>query len=475
MALSPSPKPHVVMMPYPLLGHIMPLLHLSKLLAARGFAITFITSEFNVRKMLRAKQELNNLGIKLVGIPDGLQETQERECMTEPEEFLASLIYMHTCFDKLVGTMVEEEGLTIACIISDSSLLETQDVANKLRIPRVSFWPNSLTTFACSISLPKIMAASPNLDPFKAQVYKNGAGELLDCIPGISEIGTCTLPFYTLGGENSRDSEEWLRHNVQSQMERVNEPLCIICNSFPDLEMEVHTQLNELLPVGTPMFTLGPLFLSDTVAAEEDNENEEYMQWLDTQRPRSVLYISLGSVAVVPDREIQEIALGLEASKQPFLWVLRSPPCETALCWFSEVGRGRGKVIRWASQVRVLSHEAVGGFLTHCGWNSTLESVSKGVPVLAWPQMMDQLTNSWFLVEKLKVGVRLELDESRSIDRAGVEKGIRTLMQEDQGRLLRARASHFPPLAQSAITASLPSYLDSLVHSILSSHTNCSS
>eukprot|EP00250_Pteridium_aquilinum_P013798 c21579_g1_i1 orf=126-1613(+) len=482
-ALSSAPKPHVIMMPFPLQGHITPLMQLSKLLAARGFAVTFVTSEFNVKQMREAKQELKGsdlrkLGIELVGIPDGRLGIPGCECMVQPQDFLASLLFLHTSFDELVGRMVQEEGLTITCIISDSFLVWTQDVANKWRIPRVAFWPNSLATLSCCISLPTIMAASPHLDPFKPQVYESAEGqspELLNCIPGISQIAMCRLPFHTLGGE---DSEEWLREHVPSQMERVNEPLCFIANSFPDLEREIHNGLKELLP-SKSIFTLGPLLPTAFLGGHNDalgkgtgsslcNEDTECMQWLDKQAPRSVIYISFGSIAVLEEREVREIALGLAASQQPFLWVLRSAACEPALAAIKK----QGKVIRWAPQLRVLSHEAVGGFLTHCGWNSTLESVGMGVPVIGWPQMMDQMTNCWFLVEKLKVGVRIELDESMRVGHAGVERAVRTLMQEEEGRRIRARASKFHTSFLSAFTTSLPSNLDSFVDTILSSSTN---
>ncbi|MCO5600747.1 hypothetical protein L7F22_054862 [Adiantum nelumboides] len=265
--------------------------------------------------------------------------------------------------------MVEDEGLHITCIISDSFLLWSQDVANKWRISRVSFWPQSLTAFACSISLPNIMAAYPNLDLFKDEVYRSEACRVVNCIPGLPDFAACRLPFLSLGGDMN---VKWLSHHLRVQMERVNEPLCIICNTFPLLK-------------------------------------------------RSLT-------------------------------------------------KGQGKVIKWAPQLRVLSHDAVGGFFTHCGWNSTLESVSLGVPVIGWPQMMDQNTNCWFQVEKLKVGLRLELDTTWKVGHEGVGKAVRALMQEEEGDHMRARARNFSSLAQHAFKTSLGLNLDSFVQAILTGH-----
>lgn len=473
------------MMPYPLQGHITPLMQLSKLLAARGFVITFVTSEFNVKRLLQANQEqkigeLVGLDIRLVGIPDGLPDNHDRNPLSL--DFVMSLDTLHSSFEELVERMqVVGEGPPITCIVSDSFLVRTQEVANKWDIPRVSFWPNSMAAFACSLNVQKIMEATSNLDPFKAHVYQDpeSGSTLLRCIPGIPEIRTCEMPFYTLGGH---DSEEWMRSHVEKQMACLDQNLCIIANSFPDLESGVCQQLLEA-QVPCKVFTLGPLLpsaflgsvngLADGGTGASMCDEEECMEWLDTQRAGSVLYISLGSIATLEPDEIQEIGLGLAASNQPFLWVLRpsaahDPRKPVSVLLPEELQKKialkHGKIIRWAPQLRVLSHKAVGGFLTHCGWNSTLESVSMGVPVIGWPQMMDQITNCWFMVEQLKVGVRLD----KKAERAGVERAIRRLMQEPEGHHMRARASKLNAAARSAFTRALPSNLQSLVDTILS-------
>ncbi|KAI5083128.1 hypothetical protein GOP47_0002871 [Adiantum capillus-veneris] len=467
------PSPHLLVLPYPLQGHITPLMQLSKLLASRGFSITFVTTDFILKQMLKARQalpadDLHRLGITLTGISDGLHDLHERNCMLQPLDFVASVLFMQTSFDELVGRMVQEQGRHISCIISDSFLLGSQDVADKWHIPRIAYWPNSLAALACCISLPRIMAESSNLDPFKPQVYEEESQELVTCIPGIPEIQACMLPFHTLGGENS---ELWMRHHIESQIQRVNKPLCFIVNSFPELERDIYTHFEDLLP-SKPILPLGPLLPSTFLGGHDDpgtgsslcDEDEECMQWLDKQTPKSVLYISLGSISTMDEKDLLEFASGLLASNQPFLWVFRPASCESP----PDMEMPIGKVIKWAPQLRVLSHEAIGGFLTHCGWNSTLESLSLGVPMLAWPHMLDQLTNCWFLVEKLKVGLRLELDESKKVGRIGVENGIRKLMQEEEAQSMRDRASKFQHLAQSYFKDTLASSLDSLLKMIVS-------
>ncbi|KAI5080635.1 hypothetical protein GOP47_0003818 [Adiantum capillus-veneris] len=291
-----SSKPHVLVLPFPLQGHITPLMQLSKLLAARGFDITFVTTHFNVAKMLKAKKAgLTHLhmGICLQGIPNGLPPSHPRDSSGDAEAAMASLLALHAPLDELVRQMVQEQGLHITCIISDSFLLWSQDAANKCRIPRISFWPQSLTAFTCSISLPQIKAAYPNLDPFNHEVYRNETCRVQSCIPGISDIAVCKLPFFSLDGDLGVN---WLCCYLQVQMDRVHEPLCIICHTFPDLEQEVLTQLKAPL-LCKPILTLGPLLPSGFLGGQDGNddngtgsslhdEDEECLQWLNGQTPR---------------------------------------------------------------------------------------------------------------------------------------------------------------------------------------------
>ncbi|MCO5605126.1 hypothetical protein L7F22_059306 [Adiantum nelumboides] len=342
-----SSKPHVVMLPYPLQGHITPLMQLSKLLATRGFDVSFVTSEYNVAKIVQAKQ--------------GLMATQLSLTRDAAESF-ASLLVLRKSFAEVVKTMLQTQGLYITCIISDSFLEWRQDiVADKWGIPRLAFWPQSLTTFACSISLPKIMA---DLDPFDHEsfmqainsalslslshththnlrntryddvfsaVYRSESPRMLNCIPGLPDMDVRKLPHFALGGELGIN---WLRQQLLQQMERVNRTLGIIFNTIPALEAEVLTHLKPPL-LSKPIFTLGPLLPSAFLGRQDGiddkgtgsslyDENEDCMQWLDTQCPRSVLYISLGSFDIHKEREVLEIAKGLEACNVPFLWVIRS-------------------------------------------------------------------------------------------------------------------------------------------------------
>ena len=151
----------------------------------------------------------------------------------------------------------------------------------------------------------------------------------------------------------------------------------------------------------------------DTVEVEVE-ERDPCILWLDRQAPNSVLYISFGSFATLEAPQLLELAMGLEASDCSFLWIVRSPNAhgmsaasgspepvtEFLPLGFEERMKGRGMCYSgWAPQTRILKHPAVGGFLSHCGWNSTLETVCTGVPMLAWPITAEQHLNRRFVLQ----------------------------------------------------------------------------
>lgn len=448
-------------------------MQLSKLLAARGFVITFVNSEYNTRRMLQAHQEQKiadtGLDIRLVGIPDGLPSSHDRNPLSF--EFVMSLERIGDEFDKFVENLLRE-NVHITCIISDSFLIWTRQIANKWKIPRVSFWPNSMSVFTCSLYVPEIMCSGYN--PFQGEVNIGDSADPVTCIPGLSPFPHSALPFKTLDGEGSA---QWLYTHIIEQFTHLEQARCIIVNSFHELERNVCEHHLQVRP--PKVFLLGPLLPSAFLAAGEQlldtavgaclNDEDECMEWLDTQEASSVLYISLGSIATMSAQEIEEMAVGLARSKQPFLWVLRAESNDEAQkaiaqAWpdgWASMER-QGKIIRWAAQLRVLSHRAVGGFLTHSGWNSTLESISMGVPMIGWPKFMDQLTNCWFVENEWKVGLKLE-----GGDRQEVEKAVRLLMQEQAGKEMRARVSQLQMTARSAFNGSSHKALESFIDCIL--------
>ncbi|KAI3784037.1 hypothetical protein L1987_43128 [Smallanthus sonchifolius] len=174
-----------------------------------------------------------------------------------------------------------------------------------------------------------------------------------------------------------------------------------------------------------PLYCIGPL-LADR--GDDDGEHE-CLKWLDLQPRGSVVYLCFGSEGVFSCDQLKEIAKGLEMSGHRFLWVVRSPPNKED--WslllpsgFLDRTKDKGIVVKnWAPQVNLLSHESVGGFVTHCGWNSVLEATRAGVPMVAWPLYAEQKVNKIVMVEEMKMALTMEVSEDGKV--AAVEVGRR--------------------------------------------------
>lgn len=182
------------------------------------------------------------------------------------------------------------------------------------------------------------------------------------------------------------------------------------------------------------------------------------VKWLEDQEPCSVIYVCFGSQTVMSEAELVEFAWGLEASKQPLLWAVRDDLIhgESAVLpseFLEKVG-DRSFFLNWAPQIKVLSHPSVGGFLTHSGWNSTLESISAGVPMICWPFFAEQQTNRRFVSEIWKIGMEM----SEVVKREHVEELVRRLMRGDEGKHMRKRVRELRDASIRAVGKGSSSY-----------------
>ena len=221
------------------------------------------------------------------------------------------------------------------------------------------------------------------------------------------------------------------------------------------------------LPIG-PMHKLGPASPSSSLLKEDTN----CMAWLGKQTKNSVIYVSLGSIASMNEKELAEMAWGLANSQKPFLWVVR-PDSSTngkrnkvLSQFYKETVGERGCIVNWAPQKEVLAHSAVGGFLSHCGWNSTLESICEGIPMICKPCFGDQRVNARYVSHVWRVGLELE----NELERGEIEKAIRRLMAGKEGEAMRERAKNLKEEVELCIKecGSSSNSLNKLVEMIMS-------
>lgn len=198
-----------------------------------------------------------------------------------------------------------------------------------------------------------------------------------------------------------------------------------------------------------------------------DIAEEECLRWLDSRSPESVVFVCFGSHCILNEKQIRAVAVGLEASGHAFIWAIRSlhkeaKPKGTDVGLpegFEERTGERGLIIwGYAPQLLILSHPSVGAFLSHCGWNSTLESVSLGVPVITWPMFAEQSFNSMFLVKILGIGMQVCLDMDNVAGEEDVRRAVTMLLAEEEGKNMRRRVQELRTLAKIAVGKEGSSY-----------------
>ncbi|GJM95289.1 hypothetical protein PR202_ga12005 [Eleusine coracana subsp. coracana] len=225
---------------------------------------------------------------------------------------------------------------------------------------------------------------------------------------------------------------------------RMPESCGVLVNTFFSLEPRAIRALRDGLCVAhgptPPVYCVGPL-VSPGGGGKEKEHDHECLRWLDGQPDRSVVFLCFGSMGAFSETQLHEIAVGLEKSGQKFLWVVRSPHAAEDLDALLPVGfrdrtRDRGLVVStWAPQSDVLRHRATGAFVTHCGWNSVLECVVAGLPMLCWPMYAEQRLNKVWVVDEMKLGVEGDEEEDGiEVSAAEVEAKVRWVMEsEDDG------------------------------------------
>ncbi|XP_050365920.1 anthocyanidin 3-O-glucosyltransferase 5-like [Argentina anserina] len=453
---------HGAVLPSPGMGHIIPLLEFAKrLVVHHGFRVSFvnITTEAST-----AQTDL----LHSTSLPSGLH------VVDLPPTDVSSLVNDEMLIVHRIGVIVEESlkcldtvliqlGKPKALII-DVFCTQGFDVGKQLSIPVYSFFTPSAAF--CAFTL-----YHPTMD-------REVEGEFIDLpepvkVPGCSPVRTEDL----LDQIRNRKNDEYRYYF--GHVRRLCEASGIFLNTWEDLEPVPLKAIREnpfyqkiLTP---PVYPIRPLIKEHEEVTKVD---AKYLAWLDQQPEDSVLFIVPGSGGTMTAAQVIEFAWGLELSQQRFIWVVRKPSDASASATFFNVGgdvndpkaylpenfvertRGRGVVVRsWASQVAFLRHRVTGGFLSHCGWNSSLESMTYGVPIIAWPLYAEQRANATMLAEEIGVAVKpVRGDGDTVFGREEIERVVRLLMEGEEGKVIRSKAKKLQESAAKALDSGGCSY-----------------
>ncbi|KAL6851450.1 hypothetical protein ACP4OV_020383 [Aristida adscensionis] len=462
------PPPHAVMIPYPAQGHITPMLQLAKLLHARGFHVTFVNNDFNRRRHLRARgpRALDGApGFRFAAIDDGLPP-----CDADATQDVPALCHstMTTCLPRFKALLAAlgaeaaaagEEGSPppVTCVVADSTMTFALRAARELGLRCATLW----TASACGLMgyYHFRHLVDRGIVPLRddAQLADGHLdATVVDWIPAAPRgLRLRDLPSFV----RTTDPDDVMLNFFIHETAGMSQASAVVINTFDELDAPLLTAMAELLP---PIYTAGPLHLTvrNNVPAESPvagigsnlwKEQDAPLRWLDGRPPRSVVYVNFGSITSMSGEQLAEFAWGLANTGYAFLWNLRPDlvkggglPPELAAAT-----EGRCMVSTWCPQAEVLGHEALGVFLTHCGWNSTLESICGGVPMVCWPFFAEQQTNCRYTCTEWGIGVEI----GGEVRRGEVEALIREAMEGEKGREMRRRVEE---LRDSAVAAARP-------------------
>ncbi|XP_072964429.1 probable UDP-glucosyl transferase 73B6 [Typha angustifolia] len=457
---SESNRAHLLFFPFLAVGHVLPMVDMAKLFASRGVRASVVTTQSNAASIESAiGSSAVDLWVLQAGLPDGSDYFAAFPDLETTVQFLAAATpKLQGPFHRLLLELRPD------AVVTDSFLPWTQTVAESLNIPRLVFHGTSffaLCGIESQLALILLTDANTNI---------NTDTVILPGLPHRIEMLRSQFPVMT---KNSNAFNELLDAIAKTEPRSYG----VIVNSFYELETDYAAHYRNVL--GRNAWHVGPVSICNQemdsrkyLRGGQKNaiDQNECLTWLNRKQPRSVVYVSFGSLYQFSEAQLREIALGLAKSNVSFIWVIRG--CEND-DWvpenFVDRIRERGLVLRgWAPQTLILNHESIGGFVTHCGWNSSLEAISAGVPMATWPLFAEQFLNERLLVEVVRIGVPIGSEkfalapEDRPVVGSGkVEMAIRRLMgEEEEAEERRRRAEELGEMAKKAVEVGGSSYAD---------------
>lgn len=458
---------HVLLVTFPYQGQINPSLQFAKSLVKLGVEVTFSTS-------LSAMNSMSSYpsieGLTFAPFSDGYDNGYPNvtKSIDSYREFYHSFVAHGSDFVAKIFKDRAKEGRPFSRIIYTTVLYWVGSVAEKLNAPANLLWIQPATL----LDIYYYYFTSYRND-FKKCLLDDQPIEL----PGLPFlVGTNEIPSFLFSSGTLMD---WLIQTMKEHVELIiTSETRVLVNTFDDLEFEALRAIKNVNMVG-----IGPLVPSSFLDGEDPLDtcyggdlqccSKGYMNWLDSALNASVIYVSFGSYSELPSEMMEEIGKGLVKSKRPFLWVIRDAEKTLENLSCKEELEKLGKIVSWCSQVEVLQHPSLGCFLTHCGWNSILESLVFGIPLVACPLWTDQGCNSKLVQDVWKSGVRVNANEKGIIEGDEFMRCIEIVMGDGkEGKEFRKNAKRWRDLAKDAMKedGSANVNLKAYVHEVLGSN-----
>ncbi|CAN6204192.1 unnamed protein product [Urochloa humidicola] len=447
------PLPHIAIFPFLAKGHTIPLIHLAHYLHRHGLAtVTFFTTSGNAAFVREGLSGADAAVVELTfpGIPPGVESAEGLTSMASFTVFADATSLLRPQLEASLAEAQPPANL----LVTDPFLHWTKASAEMLGIPKVSFF--GISAFAqvmrevrvrhdpCATLKHDDVDADGNPATFTVPEFPHIKLTFEDFMAPFGDPAS-VAPMLELDGKLGKAIEE-------SQG--------LIINTFHGMEAQYVDFWNQ--HVGPRAWPVGPLCLAQE-APEPTEARPSWMEWLDNKAAdgRAVLYVALGMLAAIQESQLKEVADGLERAEVDFIWAVRPENIDLGL-GFEERTKGRGLVVReWVDQPEILKHESVRGFLSHCGWNSVLESVAAGVPLAVWPMHADQPFNARFLVDELKIALRVQTSDRTIrglVTSEEVSKVVRMLMIGEEGVEVTKNVAELSASAKEAVAEGGPSW-----------------
>nr|XP_043622816.1 UDP-glycosyltransferase 83A1-like [Erigeron canadensis] len=414
---------HVLAIPYPAQGHVIPLMELARRLTSNGIKVTFINTEFDHKRVVSTWSENDPSDLmQMVSIPDGMEPWEDRNDIKRLTE--STYQVMPAKLEEMIQSINKNEDEKVTCIITDYCMGWVSRVAQKMGIRLATFCSGAAAFLALIMSVQKLLddeVIDSNGVPLK--------DEMVQLSTTMPLMDPAKFTWVCVGDTGT--NEVVFRKIILDGKEAAEAADRIICNSTVELEHGAFTLFPKMLPVG-------PLLATNRLTKQAGhywNEDSSCLTWLDHQPVCSVIYVAFGSFTIFNQAQFDELAFGLELTNKPFLWVIRpgvngNTDYVYPSGYMEKIGT-RGKIVSWAPQQEVLTHPSVACFISHCGWNSTMEGVSNGVPFLCWPYFADQFLNTTYVCDIWKTGLPLNKDDVGIVTREEIKSKLEKLLSNN--------------------------------------------
>ncbi|KAJ4721003.1 UDP-glycosyltransferase [Melia azedarach] len=432
----PQSQPHIAVLAFPYPTHASPLLSLITRLAvaAPNALFSFIgTAQCNTTVFTPTSDQRppNIIPYNISdGVPVGYVFTGKLH-----EDIELFLNAADRNFRKAIDAAVIESGRRLSCLVTDAFIWLGKEMAEDRNVPWIAFWTGG----------PNSLAAHVYTDLIRERIQPGEENRSLEFIPGLSKLTVADFPEGTVLG-NLQSVFSVMQRRMRRRLPKA---AAVFINCFEELDRDITIDLQSRFK---KFFNIGPLnMLSPSLPVSVGDDKYGCLPWLDKQKKAaSVAYIGFGSAAKPSPKEMVAIAEALEASKVPFIWSIKENLQENLPNGFLEriKSNGNGMLVDWAPQVKVLGHEAVGVFVTHCGWNSILESVAGGVPMIGRPFWGDQGIDGKMIEDVWGIGV---IVEGGIFTKNALMCSFDLILTQERGKKIREKTAKLKQLTHNAV------------------------